>query len=107
MSNIPPTIIPPEHMRLREDAPLPPEYWPDVEHLVIEDDTPVDNLFSEKQQRLLTEPLYCSWAAENRKFLTAANVAVFYGLRLPPMTESARSLPVLMSCTTGRMAMNW
>jgi len=27
---------------------------PDVEHLVTEDDTPVDNLFSEKQKRLLT-----------------------------------------------------
>ena len=26
---------------------------PDVRYLVTEDDTPVDNLFSEKQQRLL------------------------------------------------------
>ncbi len=46
---------------------------PDVSHLITEDDTPVDNLFSEKQQRLLTRPLYvtskpiriglirCSW----------------------------------------------
>ena len=32
-----------------------------VENLVTEDDTPVDNLLSEKQQRLLTEPLYSSW----------------------------------------------
>ena len=31
---------------------------PDVEHLITEDDTPVDNLLSEKQRRLLTEPLY-------------------------------------------------
>jgi hypothetical protein len=35
---------------------LPPELWPDVEHLVTEDDTPVDGIFSEKQMRLLTEP---------------------------------------------------
>ena len=30
-------------------------------HLITEDDEPVDNLFSEKQQRLLTESLYTSW----------------------------------------------
>lgn len=29
--------------------------------LVTEDDTPVDNLFSAKQRRLLVEPLYSSW----------------------------------------------
>ena len=39
----------------------PLDVRPGVEHLVTEDDTPVDNLFSEKQQRLLTEPLYASW----------------------------------------------
>ena len=32
----------------------------DIESLVTEDDTPVDNMPSEKQQRLLTEPLYSS-----------------------------------------------
>ena len=41
---------------------LSPDYpdlvIPDISNLVIEDDTPVDNLISEKQQRLLTEPLY-------------------------------------------------
>jgi hypothetical protein len=30
----------------------------DISHLVIEDDAPVVNLQSEKQQRLLVEPLY-------------------------------------------------
>ena len=30
----------------------------DIESLITEDDTPVDNMPSEKQQRLLTEPLY-------------------------------------------------
>ena len=30
----------------------------DISRLVIEDDTPVDNFQSEKQQRLLVEPLY-------------------------------------------------
>ena len=52
---------------------------PDISHLITEDDEPVDNVFSEKQQRLLTEPLYSSWAGPgaNRKFLACANVGVF------------------------------
>ena len=34
----------------------------EMENLITEDDTPVDNILSEKQQRLLTEPLYSAWA---------------------------------------------
>ncbi|HLP92288.1 MAG TPA: Uma2 family endonuclease [Nostocaceae cyanobacterium] len=57
----------------------------DISHLIIEDDTPIDNLLSEKQQRLLTETLYSSWSAPNgQEFLAAANVAIFYALRQPP-----------------------
>ena len=58
---------------------------PDVQSLVTEDDTPVDNLPSEKQQRLLTEPLYSSWAGPGagRTFLAAANVGIFYLARNP------------------------
>ena len=37
--------------------PLTPADMRAVEHLVTEDDTPVDNRFSEKQRRLLTSPL--------------------------------------------------
>ena len=33
----------------------------DLSHIVTEDDTPVDNLFSERQMRLLVESLYVSW----------------------------------------------
>ena len=57
----------------------------DIESLVTEDDTPVDNLPSEKQQRLLTEPLYSSWAGPGggRPFLAAANVGVFAEARNP------------------------
>ena len=52
---------------------------PDVEALVTEDDTPVDNMPSEKQQRLLTEPLFSSWTGPGagRTFVAAANVGVF------------------------------
>ena len=58
---------------------------PDVQSLITEDETPVDNLPSEKQQRLLTEPLYSAWAGPGagRTFLAAANVGVFAQARNP------------------------
>ncbi|MBM3222625.1 MAG: Uma2 family endonuclease [Candidatus Tectomicrobia bacterium] len=58
---------------------------PDTSHLITEDDTPVDNLASEKHQRLLTEPLYSSWAGPGpgRTFLVAANVGLFVVPRNP------------------------
>lgn len=64
-----------------------------VENLVTEDDEPVDNLFSEKQQRLLAEPLYSSWTPppdeENpehpRLFLAATNVGIFPTVHQPPL----------------------
>jgi len=65
-------------------AALPTDVRPIVEHLVTEDDTPVDNLFSEKQQRLLTEPLYASWLGQDRPFLAMANVGLFYAVEQPP-----------------------
>lgn len=56
----------------------------DISHLVIEDDTPVDNFQSEVQQRLLVEPLYSSKALPS-PFLAAANVGVFYKLKGDPI----------------------
>jgi Uma2 family endonuclease len=52
----------------------------DISHLVIEDDTPVDNFQSEVQQRLLVEPLYSAKALPP-PFLAAANVGLFYKLK--------------------------
>jgi Uma2 family endonuclease len=57
---------------------------PDIDHLVTEDDTPVDNLPSEKQQRLLTEPLYSSWSRAE-PFLAAANVGVYQSVYHNPI----------------------
>ena len=59
---------------------------PNVQSLITEDETPV-NLPSEKQQRLLTEPLYSSWSGPGagRPFLAAANVGVFVQARNPAM----------------------
>lgn len=70
-----------------------PDLTAQVNHLVTEDETPVDNLFSEKQQRLLTEPLYSSWTVppdddnphEPRRFLAAANVGIFPTVHQPPL----------------------
>ncbi|NJN65190.1 MAG: Uma2 family endonuclease, partial [Chloroflexaceae bacterium] len=66
---------------------LPPDAWPHLDQLVTEDDTPVDNIFSEKQQRLLTETLYTSWAGpgSGMPFLALANVGVFYAAEAPPL----------------------
>jgi len=57
----------------------------DIQHLITEDETLVDNLPSEKQQRLLTEPLYSAWSGpgEGRTFLAAANVGIFAQVRNP------------------------
>lgn len=65
---------------------LRPEEYPNVDHLVTRDDTPVDSIFSEKQQRVLTEPLYSSWAGpgEGRHFAVMANVGLFFAVREPP-----------------------
>lgn len=61
---------------------------PDISHLVTEDDTPVDNFQSEKQQRLLVEPLYSSRVL-TQPFIAAANVGLFYGLKQDPIVPDA------------------
>jgi Uma2 family endonuclease len=62
---------------------FPPAALPNIDHLVTEDDEPVDNIFSEKQQRLLTESLYNSWQAQ--RFIALANVGLFYAPTQPPI----------------------
>ena len=57
--------------------PLPKIDRPNVEHIVTEDDTPVDNIYSAKQQKLLTEPLTASWDGGGKPFLTAANIGLY------------------------------
>ncbi|MDZ8186602.1 MAG: Uma2 family endonuclease [Nostoc sp. ChiSLP02] len=51
-------------------------YVPDANQLVTEDDTPVDNFASEKQQRLLVGSLYSS--PQEQTFLAAANVGIYH-----------------------------
>ncbi|QSJ18628.1 Uma2 family endonuclease [Nostoc sp. UHCC 0702] len=70
---------------MNEPITLTEDLLPDVSHLVTEDDEPVDNLPSEKQQRLLTETLYSSWNGPSNAqgFLVAANVGLFYSSKQP------------------------
>lgn len=49
---------------------------PDASQLVTEDDTPVDNFASEKEQRLLVSSLYSS--LQGQIFLCAANVGTYH-----------------------------
>jgi len=54
------------------------------DNFVTEDDTPVDNLFSEKQQRLLIDPLRANeWT--DKRFMACANVAIYHPSRQYPV----------------------
>ncbi|MCJ2544583.1 Uma2 family endonuclease [Synechococcus bigranulatus str. 'Rupite'] len=66
-----------------EDTFLQPDP-PDISDLVIEDDQPVDSLYSEKLQRLLVSCLYASFQP-GIPFLATANVGLFYALKSPPL----------------------
>jgi Uma2 family endonuclease len=58
-------------------------YVPDANQLVTEDDTPVDNFASAKQQRLLVSSLYTS--LQSQTFLAEANVGIYYTDLQPPI----------------------
>lgn len=58
-------------------------YIPDANQLITEDDTPVDNFASEKQQRLLVGTLYSS--LQNQILLAAANIGIYYTDFQPPI----------------------
>lgn len=66
---------------------VPPECIPNLDLIQIEDDKPVDGIFTEKQSRLLTEPLYSCWKGgpENRPFVALADVGLFTNPNEPPL----------------------
>lgn len=65
-----------------EEIPIP-----DASNLVTEDDTPVDNLLSEREVGLLKDSGYTSWPGpgEGRRFLIMANVALYASAKGPPL----------------------
>ena len=56
----------------------------DISHLVIEDDTPVDNFQSAQQQRLLVDSI-CSAKPIPSPFIAESNVGLFYKLKGDPV----------------------
>jgi hypothetical protein len=77
-----------------DGAPFPeldPAVIPNLDELVTEDGAPVDNIYIEKQYRLLTEPLYSSWAGpgEGRPFLALTDVGWFHTSGQPPLVPDA------------------
>lgn len=57
--------------------------FPDASQLITEDDTPVDNFASARQQRLLVSSLYS--ALEGQVFLAEANVGIYHIFSQPPI----------------------
>jgi Uma2 family endonuclease len=58
-------------------AQYPPR--PDTSHLITEDEKPLDNRFSERQQRMLPHILFTSWH-EGKPFEALTNVGLFSNL---------------------------
>jgi len=67
--------------------PAAPEFLPDLDSFIIEDGKPVDGIYSEKQMRLLTEPLYGVWSGppDGKTFVAMANVGVLHTDGEPPI----------------------
>ena len=83
-----------------------------MSHLVTEDDTPVDNRFSERQQRLLPHILFSSWE-QGKPFEALSNVGLFYSLHDEPpiVPDFMLSLGVeprpVTSATEDRSYLTW
>ena len=70
---------------LTEPPPVLEQQKPfDLADLITEDDEPVDNFPSAKQQRVLVEPLYSS-AKLKRPFLADSNIAIYSTPRAQPI----------------------
>ncbi|MGE0493401.1 MAG: Uma2 family endonuclease [Vulcanimicrobiota bacterium] len=88
---------------------------PDISHLITEDDEPMDNPFSEKQQRLLAGSLYESWSDEMRQgrpFVAFANVGLFFVPKNPALVPDVMvsldvSLPADIWEKGNRAYMTW
>jgi len=76
---------------------VPPEAEPDYDKLIVQDDTPVDSVYAEKQMRFLVASLFGGWPKlyPNRRMLPLANVGLFYGKnQLPVVPDVMVSLDV-------------
>jgi hypothetical protein len=79
---------PPDNVPMIEDPKRPGEFKPDVTWLITEDDTPVDGILSERQMRLLADPLTSSWVdsdGKKKQFVVMVNVGLFHSASEPPV----------------------
>jgi hypothetical protein len=78
---------------------LPTPQLDTMSQILTEDDTPVDNFPSAKNQRLLVEPLYSSWSLPSgvSAFLADANVGIFFDHPKPLVPDVFLSLGVQVS----------
>lgn len=82
------TIQPPAPSKRPQAIEEPIRTWAEhghlynYDHLVTEDEEPVDNLITEKNQRLATKPLFVNWKP-GRPFMAMADVGLFYETRTP------------------------
>lgn len=74
-TQFPPAVVP----------TVPPEAIPDLDQLVVQDDTPVDSLYTENLMRLLVCSLYASWPTlyPQRRMWPMANVGLFHTMGTP------------------------
>jgi hypothetical protein len=86
LASEPDVVIGPDGLPRLSQAYLD-EYERLMQTIVTEDDTPVDNIFSAKQARLLIGSLYASWSHPRfgRRFVADGNVGLFYAFRQPPV----------------------
>jgi len=80
-------MLPPEVVaELEEQYRVPPEAIPNVENLVTEDDTPLDNILSEKQSRILIDALRNSWPGlEGKPYVAMMNIGLFFTPHQDPL----------------------
>ena len=80
------TVTQKQMVRTAAEALLP-NGLPDYDRIISDDGEPVDGFYTDKQMRLLTAPLYASWSGpgEDRPFLAAADVGLFFAYREPPI----------------------
>lgn len=71
--------------------------FPDESKLISDDGKPVDSIFSEKQMRLLTEPLYSSWTGPqgDGRFVAMANVGLYFTGEDPLVPDTLLSVDVV------------
>lgn len=72
----------------------------EIDHIITEDDTPVDNWHSEKQQRLSSKTLYTSWKP-SKPFICGIDIGIFSTPHEPPVVPD-----VLVSLDV-KIAIDW